>query len=85
MALHVLSTQFNPDNDDKALIFLGTPYDLFCKWLPKALEKLGNIGYDVADFGTHSFRKGIATYCSGFIAGLGAETICVRAAPQLLT
>lgn len=79
MALHVFSTQFHPENTDKSAVFLGTPYDLFCKWLPKGLMSLGNIGYDIADFGTHSFRKGIATYCSGFIAGPNVIAIFLRA------
>lgn len=31
------------------------------------------------DFGTHSFRKGCATYCSGFIGGPSSTSIFLRA------
>jgi len=82
LALHMFSVAFRPDNDDKDLLFLGSPYDVFSKWLPTALQtiaKFAVLGYLISDFGTHSFRKGIATFCSGFIGGPSVIAIFQRA------
>jgi len=79
MALHVFAISFRMDNDDKSLLFLGSPYDVFTKWLPTALVNIANLGYKVTDIGTHSFRKGIATYCAGFIGGPSVIAIFLRA------
>lgn len=82
LALHMFSVAFRPDDDNKDLLFLGSPYDVFSKWLPTALEKIAQfavLGYLISDFGTHSFRKGIATFCSGFIGGPSVIAIFQRA------
>lgn len=82
LALHMFSCAFRPDNDDESRVFLGTPYDVFSKWLPTALtimEKAAVLGYAIGDFGTHSFRKGIATFCSGLIGGPSVIAIFIRA------
>jgi hypothetical protein len=62
LVLHVFSICFRPDQDEKSKVFLGDPYEVFTKWLSTALATIPNLGYNCSDFGTHSFRKGIATY-----------------------
>jgi hypothetical protein len=79
LSLHVFSTSFRPDNDDKTLLFVGTPYELFSKWLGTALKKIPDLGFCESDFGTHSFRKGIASFCAGFIGGPSVIAIFLRA------
>ena len=78
LALHMFPS-FRSDNEDTDKIFLGTTYDVFSKWMSDALSSLQNLGFDVKDFGTHSFRKGIVTMCSGFIAGPSVIAIFIRA------
>jgi hypothetical protein len=41
--------------------------------------KLNIMGYEVTDFGTHSFRKGVASYCAGYIGGPSIIAIFLRA------
>jgi hypothetical protein len=79
LALHVFSISFRSENEDKSLIFVGSPYDLFTKWLPTALIQISDLGYTIGDFGTHSFRKGIASFCAGFIGGPSVIAIFLRA------
>lgn len=79
MALHVFGTTFRPNNDDKTLLFVGSSYSIFSRWLEKGLEEIDNLGFRIKDFGSHSFRKGIATYCSGFIGGPSVIAIFLRA------
>lgn len=79
LALHVFSISFRIDNDDKSKLFMGSPYDVFTKWLPTALIDIANLGYTITDFGTHSFRKGITTFCAGFIGGPSVIAIFLRA------
>jgi hypothetical protein len=79
LALHVFSTSFREDNEDRSKIFMGTPYDLFCKWLQAALETMGNLGYAATEFGSHSFRKGITTFCAALIGGPSVIAIFQRA------
>jgi hypothetical protein len=79
LALHVFAVSFRPDNDAKSLIFLGTPYEVFTKWLTTALSEIPDLGFNVSDFGTHSFRKGITSFCAGFIGGPSVIAIFLRA------
>ena len=66
LALHIFAISFRPENEDKTLVFQGSPCDIFTKWLPTALQTIADLGYALTDFGTHSFRKGIASFCAGF-------------------
>lgn len=79
LALHVFCMAFRAENEDKNKLFTGTPYDIFSKWLPTALGTIDNLGYSIGDFGTHSCRKGIASYCAGFIGGPSVISIFLRA------
>jgi hypothetical protein len=79
IALHLFSISFRPENEYKNLVYIGAPYDVFTKWLSSSLEELELLGHSPKDFGTHSFRKGIATYCSGFIGGPSIIAIFLRA------
>lgn len=79
LALQIFSTSFRPDNENKSLIFLGNSYDVFQNWLQVAVSALNELGLKVEDFGTHSFRKGIATYAAGFIGGPSIIAIFLRA------
>jgi hypothetical protein len=58
---------------------MGAPYDVFSKWLQDALQEVGNLGYAITDFGSHSFRKGITTFCSALIGGPSIIAIFQRA------
>jgi hypothetical protein len=80
LALHVFSNAFRVDGVNKDKIFLSTgSYDIFCKWFALALRALSNLGFQPEDFGTHSFRKGITSFVSGFIGGPGIISIFLRA------
>jgi hypothetical protein len=79
LALHVFGMSFRVDNLDTATIFPGSPYDVFSKWLPEAVIETGAIGVTASDFGTHSFRKGVTSYCAGFIGGAPITAIFLRA------
>ena len=60
------------DSEDKSKVFLGkTCYETFCKWYQVALTALSNLGFEPDDYGSHSFRKGIASFVAGFIGGPG--------------
>jgi hypothetical protein len=43
---------------------------VFSKWLALAIPNVMKLGHQVSDYGTHSFRKGIATFTAGFIGGV---------------
>lgn len=79
LALHVFSISFRPDNDDKDKLFPENSYNVFSSWLGEAIPKVIQIGFQVSDYGTHSFRKGIATFTAGFIGGPGIISIFLRA------
>lgn len=80
LALHVFSTAFRADGEDKDKLFLSKySYDTFCKWFGEALRSMSNLGFQPEDYGTHSFRKGIASFVAGFIGGPGIISIFLRA------
>ncbi len=80
LALHVFSNAYRMDGEDKDKLFLSkNSYDTFCKWFGVALEGMSNLGFRPEDYGTHSFRKGIASFVAGFIGGPGIITIFLRA------
>jgi hypothetical protein len=78
LALHCFPL-FRPQNTDREILFVGKAYEVFSRWLNQALKMLPSLGYDIDDFGTHSFRKGIATHCCGFIGGPSVVAIYLRA------
>jgi hypothetical protein len=67
----------------KTTIFAGDAESRFSKWLRKVCdvnsETLMNQGVDISMIGTHSFRKGIATFLSGTPGGPTAIAIYLRA------
>jgi hypothetical protein len=79
LALHVFAITFRPDNDSKERLFPANSYDVFSKWLGWAIPAVMKLGHQVSDYGTHSFRKGIATFTAGFIGGPGIISIFLRA------
>ena len=79
LGIHMLSYSFRPVGDDATKIFLRDPYNSFVKWLEFALGKVSELAYEVKEFGSHSFRKGVATYCSGFLGGPSVVAIFIRA------
>lgn len=79
LAIHMFSFSFKPTGDDQTKIFVKKPYDTFTKWFAEALKTLDNLAFDEEDFGTHSFRKGVATFCAGFLGGPSIIAIFLRA------
>lgn len=80
LGLHVFSTSFRSEDDTgNAQLFMGNFYDVFQSWLPIGVASLMQHGLKPEDFGTHSFRKGIATYAAGFIGGPSILSIFLRA------
>ena len=69
--------------DAKTTVFAGDSESRFSKWLLKLCaehkELLTNQGIDISMIGTHSFRKGIATFLSGTPGGPTAIAIYLRA------
>ena len=67
----------------KTTIFAGDAESRFSKWLKKVCEVnkevLQNQGVDISMIGTHSFRKGIASFLSGTPGGPTAIAIYLRA------
>lgn len=67
----------------KTTIFAGDAESRFSKWLKKVCEvnkeTLQNQGVDISMIGTHSFRKGIASFLSGTPGGPTAISIYLRA------
>ena len=67
----------------KMTIFAGEAESRFSKWLGKTCTKneevLKNLGINILKIGTHSVRKGIATYLSGTPGGASAISIYLRA------
>jgi hypothetical protein len=59
--------------------------DRFSNWLksicalPANLEVLVELGVDINDIGTHSFRKGVAEFLSGMVGGASPIAIYLRA------
>jgi len=80
LALHIFGNAFRVEGGDKEKVFLSnSSYDTFSKWLALALKSMSNLGFAPTDFGTHSFRKGIASFVAGFIGGPGIISIFLRA------
>jgi hypothetical protein len=67
----------------KTCIFAGEAESRFSKWLHKLCADnkrlLVNQGIDISMIGTHSFRKGIASFLSGTPGGPTAISIYLRA------
>lgn len=40
---------------------------------------MNELGFDVTDFGTHSFRKGVVTFICGIIDGPNLASVFLRA------
>jgi hypothetical protein len=78
MGLHFFSVSFRPNNSDRNKVFIGAAYDTFSKWMRSIVSIMPHLEYDGTVFGTHSFRKGIATYCSGFKSGPPFFAILLR-------
>lgn len=79
LGLYLFSYSFRINEDDKTKLFVKDPYHIFVKWFEQALQSVSNLGYSIEDFGTHSFRKGVTTYCSGFLGGPSVIAIFLRA------
>ena len=67
----------------KTTIFAGDSESRFSKWLLKLCQSNNDLlrsqGIDISMIGTHSFRKGIATFLSGTPGGPTAIAIYLRA------
>lgn len=67
----------------KTRVFQGDSESRFSKWLTRLCEEnkelLINQGVDISMIGTHSFRKGIASFLSGTPGGPTAIAIYLRA------
>lgn len=71
LALHIFGAYDRSQMADIIKVFPSlTTFDTFSKWLNEALKAVSNLGFSPDDYGTHSFRKGVATFVSG-------ETVCL--------
>jgi hypothetical protein len=79
LGLYLFGIHFRPDNSSLDSLFTGNSYETFTKFLVDALHILQGLSKDPADFGTQSFRLGVATYVAGFIGGPSIVPILLRA------
>lgn len=79
LALHIFSISYRESGSDNTKLFVGNAYDIFGGWLFEALSTITSLGFAVRDFGTHSFRKGVATFCTGFLGGPSTVAVFLRA------
>jgi hypothetical protein len=79
LGIFLYGIHFRDSNDKLDKLFQGNPYETFAKYLCEALPDMQSIAKNPEDYGTHSFRKGIATYCSGFIGGPSIVSVFLRA------
>ena len=81
-AVYVFTRGFEREGS-KTTIFAGDAESRFSKWLSNLCltnkEVLLNQGVDISMIGTHSFRKGIASFLSGTPGGPTAISIYLRA------
>lgn len=81
-AIYIFTKGYDRDGA-KTTIFAGDSESRFSKWLLKLCqsnnELLRSQGVDISMIGTHSFRKGIATFLSGTPGGPTAIAIYLRA------
>ena len=81
-AIYVFTKGFDRQGA-KTAIFAGDSESRFSEWLQKLCHEntdlLRNQGIDISMIGTHSFRKGIATFFSGTPGGPTAIAIYLRA------
>ncbi len=81
LGVHLLLNEFQPD--DVKLFGGGSQYSHFSvgfrKWMTRILPQLVQWVVDVIEWGTHSFRKGAATFCcSGSSAGAHISAVSNR-------
>lgn len=80
MGLHIVCTSFRENN----AVFAGSSIESkFSKWLLSKLQhmteaELHEIGVPPADLGTHSIRKGVATFIQGLIGGPNMVALFIR-------
>jgi hypothetical protein len=79
LGLYLFGVHFREGHEDLDLLFEGNVYETFTKFLKEALPTLQAISRDPKRYGTHSFRKGVSTYCAGFIGGPSVVSIFLRA------
>lgn len=81
LGLHVFSSAFRPEGSGEAKhkIFAGRPYDIFSSWLLDAVVSLLEPGQDGSEIGSHSFRKGVATFVASYLGGPSIVAIFLRA------
>ena len=81
-AIYIFTKGYDRDGA-KTTIFAGDSESRFSKWLLKLCqsnnELLRGQGVDISMIGTHSFRKGIATFLSGTPGGPTSTAIYLRA------
>lgn len=82
LAIYAFGTAFRRPGA-KALVFGDTAEKRFSQWLVGIMvehkEELQRRGHNVKDLGTHSLRKGVATYISGCPGGPSPISIYLRA------
>lgn len=82
MAIYVFTRGYDREGS-KPTLFAGEAESRFSKWLHKLCADnkllLLNQGLDISMIGTHSFRKGIASFLSGTPGGPTAISIYLRA------
>jgi hypothetical protein len=84
LALWLIGCSACRQEDNNNRLFCGTFCDdKFGDWLSKTLGRMNQsvkdlLGVDISDIGTHSLRKGVATYEAGMIGGASMVAIFIR-------
>ena len=83
LAIYIFTRGSNFRGDRSPMLFGLLSEARFSKWLRNLLdskeEDLMALGIDIAEIGTHSFRKGISSYISSFPGGPSAVAVWLRA------
>lgn len=82
LAVYIFTKGYEREGS-KATVFAGEAESRFSKWLSNICQKHNEVlksqGVDISMIGTHSFRKGIASFLSGTPGGPTAISIYLRA------
>jgi len=83
LALHIACTSYRTEESQSGVFAGGSIDSKFSKWLLAVLEQLTDLeliqlGVPVEDVGTHSVRKGVASFASSIVGGATMIAVFLR-------